>query len=195
MTNATKPTGKIFIVSGPSQVGKDSIVRALWKQTSLKFTPIITYSSRAMRPGEKQGVDYNFVTDKEFKKLIKDKKVLEWARVRQAYFGTPKEPVMSAINQGRNVLMQIDVHGGQTIKKLMPLKTVLIFVTAESNQEIKNRIFSSPRMTLEQKKSRWLEAQNELKVIPKYDYVVVNKYGELKQTVVKVKKIIQTSLK
>ncbi len=195
MKQASKNLGKIFIVSGPSQVGKDSVVRSLWKHSSLNLAPIITFTSRAMRPGEKQGLDYNFVSDTEFKKLIKTKQVLEWARVRQAYFGTPKKPVLLAIKKGQNVLMQIDVQGGLQIKKLLPKHTILIFITAESIPEIKRRIFSSSRMTKTQKDSRWAEARRELKVLPKYHFVVVNKFGELDKTVNQVKKIVKNCLK
>lgn len=194
MKKKSSPSGKIFIVSGPSQVGKDSIVRALWKHHSLKLTPIITYTSRAMRPGEKQGVTYNFVSEVDFKKLIKQGEMLEWAIVRNSYFGTPKKPVLTAINNGSNVLMQIDVQGGQQIKKLLPKQTVLIFITAESIQEIKRRLFSSTLMTLQQKKARWQEALKELHFIPEYDFVVTNKLGELKNTVNTVKNIIKQDI-
>lgn len=187
--------GKIFIVSGPSQVGKDSVVRALWRHRSLRLEPIITFTSRAMRPGEKQGVTYHFVSEAEFKKLIKQGQMLEWAIVRSSYFGTPKKPVMTAINSGKNVLMQIDVQGGQQIKKILPQQTALIFITAESIQEIKRRLFSSTLMTMQQKKSRWKEALKELLMIPKYDFVVTNKLGELKNTVNTVENIIKSDIK
>jgi len=192
MTN-TK-TGKLFIVSGPSQVGKDSIVRALWLDRNLKLTHVITNTTRAKRSGEKQGITYNFLTEKKFTSLIKRGELLEWAKVRQAHFGTPKKPVLAALKKGRNVILQIDVQGAAQIKAQLP-PTVLIFVTAENNQEIKRRIFVSSKMTLDQKKHRWLEAKQELKSIKKYDYKIINHWGQLKDAVQKVKEIILKHLK
>jgi len=187
------PTGRLFIISGPSQIGKDSVVRALWKDPSLKLKHIITYTTRAKRPGEKNGLTYNFLTANQFNQLINKGALLEWATVRQSYFGTPKQPVLKALQQGLNVILQIDVQGATQIKKILP-NTVLIFITAESKKEIKRRIFASPKMTLAQKKSRWQEAINELKYQPEYKYTIVNRFNKLAETVKQTKDIIRSYL-
>ncbi|MBU1038861.1 guanylate kinase [Patescibacteria group bacterium] len=181
--------GKLFIISGPSQVGKDSVVRSLWKNSSLNLVHIITYTTRNKRPGEKNGQAYNFVPPSIFEKMITQEKFLEWATVRQAYFGTPKQPVEQALKKGKNVILQIDVQGAAQIKNKLP-ETILIFITAESKQEIKRRIFASTKMTAEQKNSRWLEAQQELKKKPMYQYTIINRLGYLNKTVRQVKNII-----
>ncbi|MBI5466443.1 MAG: guanylate kinase [Candidatus Kerfeldbacteria bacterium] len=185
----TTKAGKLFIISGPSQIGKDSIVRALWRDRTLKLTHVITNTTRAKRPGERQGVTYNFMNEKAFVSLIKRGKLLEWATVRQAYFGTPKKPVELALKQGRNIILQIDVQGAAQVKAKLPA-TVLIFISAENAAEVKRRIFASTKMTDTQKKNRWLEAQKEFKSMTKYNHVVINHWGKLNQAIAEVKEII-----
>jgi guanylate kinase len=185
--------GKLFIISGPSQVGKDSIVRTLWQDCNIKPARIVTNTTRVMRQGEKNGTTYNFISPQKFKKLIKDKELLEWAIVRNSYFGTPKKLILTALEEGENVIIQIDVQGAMQIKKKMP-ETVLIFVAAESVDEIKRRIFLSTKMTLKQKNDRWLEAQNELKVKNSYDYIIINHWGKLNEAIKDVKNIIKKEI-
>lgn len=189
-----KSRGKLFIISGPSRVGKDTIVRRLWRERSLNLARIITNTTRAMRPREKRGVTYNFLLPKKFESLIKRGELLEWARVRQAYFGTPKRAVLTNLARGKNVLLQIDVQGAAQIKAKLP-KTILIFVTAESPHEIRRRIFVSTKMTRQQKIDRWNEAQRELKAIPRYQYVIVNRFGKLTSTLREIRTIIRRELK
>lgn len=186
--------GKLFIISGPSQIGKDTVVRYLQRDHSLNLTHVITNTTRALRPGEKNGVTYNFLSNPEFEALIKNGRLLEWAKVRQAYFGTPKKPVLAALQQNRNPILQIDVQGAAQIKAKLP-NTVLIFITAESTAEVKRRIFASTRMAPEQKQNRWREAQRELKVQPNYDYTVINRWGKLTDAIKEVKTIIERELK
>ncbi|MFA4819316.1 MAG: guanylate kinase [Patescibacteria group bacterium] len=190
---ANNKFGRLFIVSGPSQVGKDSIVKMVKQDRRLKLEHIVTNTTRAPRPGEQQGITYNFWRDEQFKKLIQRHELLEWAIVRQSYFGTPKKPVLKALQDGKNVILQIDVQGAAQIKKKHP-NAVLIFITAESDQEVKRRIYKSNKMTLDLKKSRWQEAIRELVAQTQYDYVVVNRFGKLKDTVKQVKDIILNTL-
>lgn len=185
--------GKIFIISGPSQVGKDTIVRKLWRARDLNPARIITNTTRAMRPGEQQGVTYNFMSEEAFESLIKRGELLEWACVRRAYFGTPKAPVLQSLALGKNVIMQIDVQGAAQVKAKLP-DTVLIFITAESAAEVRRRIFASTKMTLVQKTDRWREAQQELRAIPKFQYLVVNKFDQLDATMREVRSIIRRKI-
>lgn len=188
----TRP-GKLFIISGPSQVGKDTIVRALWHERSLNPARVITNTTRSPRPGERQGITYNFMPVEKFESLIKNGELLEWARVRNAYFGTPKQPVQSSLRRGKNVFLQIDVQGAAQIKAKLP-DTILIFVTAESTAEVRRRIFASTKMTSQQKTDRWAEAQRELKAKARYQYTVVNRFGQLPRTLTEVKAIVRAEL-
>ena len=184
-----KKTGKLFIISGPSQVGKDSVVRTLKKNKALGLTGIVTNTTRAKRPGEKSGVELNFLTDKKFDELIKKGELLEWAYVRGGRFGTPKKPVISALNKRQDVIINIDVQCTKKVVKQMP-QAITIFITAESTNEVRRRIFLSKKMTLKQKKYRWQEAQKELKAMKHYDYIVINRWGKLAETTKRVANII-----
>lgn len=188
-----KPQGKLFIISGPSRVGKDTLVAKLKKIKSLRLRGVVTNTTRAKRPGEKSGVELNFLTDQEFDKLIADKKLLEWARVRGSRFGTPKNHVLDNLKNGYNVIINIDVQGAAKIVKKIP-QAVLIFITAESQDEIRRRIFTSKKMSMEQKKSRWQEAERELKSMPNYHYIVVNKWGKINQTTNRLVRIINSHI-
>lgn len=188
-----KTTGKLFIVSGPSQVGKDSLVRTLKKIKPLKLTGIVTNTTRPRRPGEQSGVELNFLTEKKFDELIKNNELLEWTYVRGGRFGTPKKPVLTALNRGENVLINIDVQGAAKVVKLIP-QAIRIFITAESAGEVKRRIFASSKMTLEQKKFRWQEAIKELKEIPKYDHMVINYWGQRTRAIRQLTQIIKRYL-
>ncbi|MFH1112073.1 MAG: hypothetical protein V1712_03335 [Patescibacteria group bacterium] len=189
-----KIQGKLFIISGPSQMGKDTIVQKLIKIKRLKLNSIVTNTTRVPRPGEKPGKELNFLTTKQFKLLIKNKKLLEWAHVRRALFGTLKEPILNKLINRKNILMTVNVDGAIKIKSLLPQNTILIFITAESNQEVKRRIFLSTKMTMAQKKFRWCEAQRELKFKPLFNFIVINRWNKLPQTLQQIKKIITSQL-
>lgn len=187
-----KLTGKLFIISGPSQVGKDSLVRALLKIKALKLTGIVTNTTRAKRPGERSGVGLNFLSEKKFDELIKNNELLEWAHVRGGRFGTPKKPVLAALSNGQNVIINIDVQGANKVVKILP-QAIRIFITAESTNEIKRRIFASNKMTLEQKNHRWQEAIRELKESQYYNFIVVNRWGQKAKTIRKLAQIIKSA--
>ncbi|MFH1866554.1 MAG: guanylate kinase [Patescibacteria group bacterium] len=184
-----KRPGKLFIISGTSQVGKSTVARALVRLPSLSLKRIITTTTRPRRLEDKLAT-YHFCTVNEFKKLIKQDKLLEWARVHNYYYGTPRQPVEHALKQGSNVVLVIDVQGSQQLRKRYP-KTVTIFITAESKAEIKRRIFQSSHIPDQQKNKRWHTTQHELKQMKNYDYIVVNHWGKLNQTVNRVAAIIR----
>lgn len=185
-----KKKGTLFIISGPSQVGKDSVITAIKKIRSLNLKSIVTNTTRPRRPGEKNGQQLNFLTDKQFNKLINTNQLLEWACVRGYKFGTPKKEILSALNKGYNVIINVDVQGAIKINKLIN-NCILIFITAESPAEIKKRIYASYKMTAKQKAYRWQEAKKELKAMKLYDYIVINRWQKLPETVNKVVKIIK----
>lgn len=189
-------TGHLFIVSGPSQVGKDTIVRRLEQEKSLHLAHIITNTTRPSRRGERNGVYINFLTEAAFQKLIDNDELLEWAIPYTglgAKYGTPKKPVLDALGQGRNVILNIEVQGARQIKAKIP-QAVLIFITAESAAEVKRRIFASPKMTLQQKTYRWQRAQIELKAKKIYTHVIINRRNQLEKTISEVQHLIKHHL-
>ncbi len=189
-----KSLGKIFIISGPSQVGKDSIVRKLHHRRSLNLIHVITNTTRSKRLGEKHKIYINFLTDKQFDKLIATNKLLEWAMFSGFRYGTSKQPVLKALQQGHNVILNIEYQGARQVKSKIP-EAVLIFINAESPKEIKRRIYASPKMTVTQKLTRWQTAQKELQAKKHFTYEVINRRDKLEETVNEVAKIIKTELK
>ncbi len=186
--------GKLFIISGPSRVGKDAIVKRLLGYQNLKLSTIITYTTRPKRMGEKDGREHIFVTPQFFKKMIINKEFLEWKWFANHRYGTPKEKVIKKLTAGKNILLNIEVQGAQKVKKQLP-DTITIFITADSKKEVKRRIFNSDELSWQQKNLRWQRALEELKLKNHYNYIVINKWGKLNQTVKLVKKIIAQNIK
>ncbi len=181
-------TGKLFIISGTSQVGKNAIAKKIAEIKKLKVKKIVTTTTRPSRLDD-QADSYNFVTRPEFFKMIKAGNFLEWAKVHNDYYGTPKQSVLKNLLRGNNVMLVIDVQGATQVKKIMP-KTITVFILAESMNELKRRIDESSHIPTNQKRARWISAKKEIKASKNYDYVVVNRWGGLNKSVNEVKAII-----
>lgn len=187
--NMSNPANPI-IISGPSQVGKDAVVNQLLeKGAELNLVKAVTYTSREQRPEEVEGVDHHFVTAEKFQELIKQDFFLEWAPVREKYFGTPKQAVLDLISQGKNVILKIDVRGAKQVKEKFS-QVITIFIMPDSLENLKTRMekkgFSPEQMAI-----RWQEALNEIEEAKTYDYRVINQEGKLKQTVAEVIDILK----
>lgn len=169
----TKQTGELIIISGTTCAGKDTIVKKVLEKNE-NITLAVSYTSRPIRPKEKEGKDYYFVTKEEFEEKIKKDEFLEYACVQYgAYYGTPKKEVIDLLNKGKDVILVIDVQGAQIIKEKFP-ETLLIFILAPSMTEIKRRLISRGTETKEQIIERFKLAYNEINEVNKYNYVVVN---------------------
>jgi guanylate kinase len=183
-------TGKLFIISGPSGVGKDTVANALISNSSISnLKKLPTYTTRKPRPGEKQGKQYYFVTKPEFKKLIAQGKILEWNIYNNNYYGTSRDDLEKALKNGQVVILAIDVHGALNIKKQYP-DCCLIFIKSKLS-DIKSRLIKRGQNTAEEIKERLKTAKNELKYEKFYDYSVENPEGNPEKAVKEVKKIIQ----
>jgi len=183
--------GKIFVISAPSGTGKTTIQRLLLEAIpSLKS--IITCTTRKPRNGEKNGVDYKFLTEKDFKEKIKKGEFLEYANVYGNFYGTPKKEVMEKLNKGENVLLVIDTQGGISVKKIFP-DAVLIGILPPSAKEQEKRLRRRGDISEEEIKKRLEAAKDERKILLKYyNYRVINK--EIEKTVEKIRKIIEKIL-
>jgi len=168
-----KKNGQLIIISGTTCAGKGTVIsKLLEKNKNLNLAT--SYTSRPMRAGEKDGVDYYFITREEFEEKIKKEDFLEYAKVRYGeYFGTPKREVKELLEKGKDVILEIDVQGAKQIKELFP-ETILIFILAPSMEEVKRRIKARGKENNEQIIDRFQTAYNEINEIPKYNYVVVN---------------------
>ena len=183
----TKTTGELIIISGTTCAGKGTVIKKLLEDND-NITLSTSYTSRPIRPKEKDGIDYYFVTREEFEKKIKNNDFLEYACVRYGeYFGTPKKEVIDILNSGKDVILEIDVQGAEIIKEKFP-NTLLIFILAPSMEEVKRRIINRKTETKEQIIDRFKTAYREINEVNKYNYVVVN--DDIDKCVEKVKSII-----
>ncbi|MFA4873192.1 MAG: guanylate kinase [Patescibacteria group bacterium] len=180
--------GRIIIISGPSQVGKDAVVKELLKRPALNLARIITVTTREQRPEEVDGIDHYFVDNKEFDARVARGEFLEWAPVRNRKFATPRQAVETALRGGRNVLLKIDVRGAEQVMD-MYADAVRIFIEPDSLESIRRRMVEKG-FSDEQLNVRWHEAMEELKAAHDYDYRVVNREGKLNETVEKITEVI-----
>lgn len=175
--------GKIIILSGPSQVGKDVILKEILKhQDELNLEWITTYTTRPKRHDEENGINHHFVDTPTFEKMAYQNEFLEWAPVRDYAFGTPKKPVMDALQKGKNVILKIDVRGAEQIVGQFPENTYRIFIAPRNIEEIENRIRKNKEIPEEQVQIRLREAHNEIAASTSYDHVIVNPEGHLEDT-------------
>src|SRR3982074_3487785 len=126
--------GLLIVISGPSGVGKDTVLRRLFELApQLKYS--VSYTTRAPRPGEIDGHSYTFVTQPEFLRLIEQKEFLEWAKVYDEYYGTSRRRVEEGLNPGDDIILKIDVHGATFVRKRKP-DGLFIFITPPSTEEL-----------------------------------------------------------
>ena len=181
-------TPLLVVISGPSGVGKDSLVERM-KARGAQFHFVVTATSRAPRPGEVEGVDYFFVTQEAFRTMVDEDELLEYALVYGQYKGIPKEQVRAALRSGQDVLMRIDVQGAATIKALIP-EAILVFLSAASEAELIERLRQRNTESDEQLQQRIQMAREEMARLPEFDYLVVNAADSLDDAVDRVLEII-----
>ena len=167
--------GKIVILSGPSGSGKTTLHKDLLESSLLKgkLVKSISVTTRAKRVGEKEGRDYLFITEEIFARRIKRGYFLEWEKVFDNFYGTPKIQVLNLLKRGKHVLMCIDVKGAAQISEQFP-DAVKIFIKPPSMQELRKRLEKRASETHETLKRRLEVAQEELKRSEEYDYTIIN---------------------
>ena len=179
--------GRLYIISGPSAVGKGTIVKRII-DSGENIRVSVSATTRKPREGETEGVSYYFMTDGEFQKSVSEGGFLEHASVHGHYYGTPKAPVMSQLESGNDVILEIDVQGAMQVKKSCP-EGVFIFILPPSLEELRSRILHRGTESEEDIRIRMSAAERELEYLEHYDYCVVN--DDLDQAVESVKKIIE----
>lgn len=184
-----KQNGKLFVISGPSGAGKGTIVNAVMDQADPSGTALsISMTTREPRPGEEDGVNYFFVTKEEFRRQIEAGGFLEYAEVYDHYYGTPKSKVVEKLNQGRDVILEIDIQGALNVKKAFP-EGVLIFILPPSMEVLRNRLTGRGTDAPEVIERRLSKTRGELTFIDRYDYGVVN--DDLEEAVETVQAIMR----
>lgn len=165
-------TGKLFVISGPSGVGKGTLVnRILQKDKDLFLS--VSATTRNKRDGEIDGINYFFKTKDEFKNMTENNEFLEWATFCENSYGTPKHPVCDKLEEGKDVILEIEIQGAMQVKKNMP-SCVLVFIAPPSKEELISRLKGRGTETDEVIKLRVETATKELKVAKEYDYIIVN---------------------
>jgi guanylate kinase len=182
------PRPLLIVLSGLSGAGKDTLLEKL-RHSGLPFYFSVSATTRAPRPGEKEGYDYHFVSKKTFQEMINSGKLLEWATVYGNYYGRPKEPIRQALEQGQDVIVRIDVQGAATYKKLLP-QAVLVFLCTLSLAELEKRLRKRRTESEADLALRLKTAEKEMEQIDLFDYVIVNRENEIEKTVEDVKAII-----
>jgi guanylate kinase len=183
-----EPKPLLIVISGPSGVGKDSLV-ARMEERGCPFYFVVTATDRPPRPDEVHGEDYFFVSTEEFERMIEEGELLEHAEVYGQYKGVPKQQVREAMASGEDVVMRVDVQGAETIRQIVP-EAVLIFLTASSGEELEQRLRDRGGDSLEQVERRIVTAREEMKALPRFDYAVINRNGALDRAVDDVLAII-----
>ncbi|MBI5604349.1 MAG: guanylate kinase [Deltaproteobacteria bacterium] len=168
-----KKSGNLFILSGPSGVGKTTLREALQaRRPGLRFS--VSWTTRSPRPGEVKGQDYRFVSQKQFETNLKAEGFLEWARVHEAYYGTPKAPIQRWLAKGEDVLLDIDIQGANQVKKRIP-QAIAIFILPPSWLELKKRLIDRRTDSPQTIRVRLKNAEKELQAVKRFDYAVINK--------------------
>jgi guanylate kinase len=183
------PQPLLVVISGPSGVGKDAVLRRM-RERGYPFHFVVTVTTRPRRPGETHGVDYFFISEEEYDRLLAAGEFLEHATVYGYRYGIPKQQVREAWARGQDVLMRVDVQGAATIKKLVP-EAVFIFLVASSLDELMQRLKDRATEREEDLERRMATARAEMERLREFDYVVVNSDGHLDEAVARIMAIIQ----
>ena len=169
--------GGVFIVSGPSGVGKDTVLGGVFRRDpSLLFS--ISSITRPMRGEEKEGEKYHFISAEEFKAMIEADKLLEYNVYADNYYGTPAEPVKAAVAAGRDMIIEVDVNGAAQIRKRLP-EVVSIFIMPPSVAELESRLGLRGTESPEKIRKRMKTALEEIARADEYDYIVINEDVEV----------------
>lgn len=187
-----KRNGLLLVISGPSGVGKGSVLDKLVRENA-NVGVSISCTTRLPRENEVDGVHYSFLKDAEkFKEMIRRGEFLEYAKVHDNYYGTPLSAVEKKLSEGRDVVLEIDVQGAQEVRKKAE-NAVLIFIMPPSMDELKRRLETRNTESTEQVEKRLERAYNEIKLKDRYDYIVVN--DDLPKAVDRIRGIIDQERK
>ena len=182
------PRPLLIVLSGPSGVGKDAILTRM-REFGYPLEYITTVTTRPRRASERDHIDYHFISAEKFQDMIKHDKLLEWANVYGNWYGVPKEPVKLALDSGQDTIVKVDIQGVDAIKKILP-QAVFIFLMPPSKEELKLRLKQRHTESSFDLGLRIKTAEEELKQLSLFDYVVFSRQGEINRAVSDIAAII-----
>jgi len=178
----------LIVLSGPSGVGKDALLKKM-KEQKYPFHYVVTVTSRPRRKGERDGVDYHFISQQEFQQMIDNEELLEWANVYGNYYGVPKREISQALSKGMDVIVKVDVQGAATIRRISP-QTVFIFLRPPSMEELELRLRQRHTESARDLAVRLRKAEEEMNSLPLFDHVLTSHQGKLDEVISQVQAIV-----
>lgn len=165
--------GLLVVLSGPSGSGKDTILKLILEKMKGEAFLSVSMTTRTIRPGEQEGIDYYYVSKEQFQENISNNLMLEFAKYGSNYYGTPVGPVRKLLNEGKIVFLNIEVQGGANVKRLIS-DAIKIFIAPPSFTELENRLRNRGTETDDEIQGRLSIAKDELTRYHEYDYIVIN---------------------
>ena len=184
------PDPLLVVISGPSGVGKDAALQGM-KLLQRPWRYIITATTRPKRPGERDGIDYIFMSPEEFRNLMTEDGFLECAEVYGTWYGVPRSQADEAMASGKDVIVKTDIQGARTLRSKIP-EALLIFLAPPTMEELSRRLLERKSETEEALRRRIETAETEMESRNEFDYVVVNHNGRLNEAVEEIDRIIQS---
>lgn len=182
----TKPL--LIVLSGPSGAGKDALLIRM-KESGYPLEYITTVTTRTQRAGEKDKVDYHFISPERFHEMVENGGLLEWANVYGNWYGVPKQPVKQALEQGQDTIVKVDIQGVATIKKILP-EAISILVVPPSKEELVTRLKGRQTESPPDLSLRIKAVEEEIKQLPLFDYIIMNRQDKIEMAISDIKAII-----
>jgi len=181
-------TGKLVVVSGPAGSGKGTVIKELFKLSDYKFS--VSATTRNPRDGEIDGIDYYFISGEDFIRKISNGEMLEYVEYSGNYYGTLIEPVEKMLNEGYNVILDIEVEGALNVKTKYP-EALLIFLITPTYSELEKRLRGRGTESEESINKRLDRGKKEIEYINRYDYLIINEFNMQKKTAFNINCIVE----
>ncbi len=178
----------LIVLTGPSGVGKDAVLTRM-RKLGRPFHYVVTATTRLQREGEKNGVDYYFLSQEEFQQMLDKGQLLEWAKVYGNYYGVPRDEISKALSKGADVIVKVDVQGAATIKKILP-QAVFIFLMPPSMEELELRLKQRRSESSIDLALRLERAKEEIKSLPLFDYVITSHQDRIDDIIFQIDAIV-----
>jgi guanylate kinase len=185
---AKNPPPLVIVLSGPSGVGKDAVL-ARMRRLQRPFHYVVTATTRSKRAREKNGLNYHFLSSKEFQQMIARHQLLEWANVYGNYYGVPKDEIALALSKGVDTIVKVDIQGASALKRILP-QAVFVFLMPPSLEALEKRLKRRRSESSEDLLLRLATAKQEMKSLPLFDYVITSRQNKLDEVVSQIDDIV-----